>query len=201
MVPEHSEDRVSLSLVNDGPPRKTWGVRNPLRQRADSSGAKPTIEQIYHSERLPMVRLAVLLVDDINTAEDVVQDAFSGVFKAWDRLADEDSIRGYLRTCVVNAARSVLRRRRTARAYVPPVEPPAEGADTSTLLAEEYREALQALSLLPERQREVIVLRYWSDLSEAEVATALGISKGTVKSSTSRGLATLRRALPGHSHG
>ncbi len=200
MIPEHSEDRVSLSAVTNGTPRKSWVTRNPLRPRVGSSGAKPTIEQIYHSERLPMVRLAVLLVDDMNTAEDVVQDAFSGVFRAWDRLADEDAVRGYLRTCVVNAARSVLRRRRTARAYVPPVELPTAGADTSTLLAEEYREALQALSLLPERQREVIVMRYWSDLSDAEVASALGISKGTVKSSASRGLATLRRALPGHAH-
>jgi RNA polymerase sigma-70 factor (sigma-E family) len=200
MVPEHSEDRVSLSVVKPSPPRKSWSTRNPLRSRADPPGAKPSIEQIYHAERLPMVRLAVLLVDDLNTAEDVVQDAFSGVFRAWDRLSDEDAVRGYLRTCVVNAARSVLRRRRTARAYVPPVEPPTEGADTSTLLAEEYREALQALSLLPERQREVIVMRYWSELSEAEVASALGISKGTVKSSTSRGLATLRRALPSHPH-
>jgi RNA polymerase sigma-70 factor (sigma-E family) len=200
MFPEHSEDRVSLSLVNEGSAGKSWRVRNPLRLRPDPSGVKPTIEQIYHSERLPMVRLAVLLVDDLGTAEDVVQDAFSGVFRAWDRLADEGAVRGYLRTCVVNTARSVLRRRRTARAYVAPVEPPAAGADTSTLLAEEYREVLHALSLLPERQREVIVMRYWSDLSEADVASALGISTGTVKSSASRGLATLRRTLPSQTH-
>jgi RNA polymerase sigma-70 factor (sigma-E family) len=165
------------------------------------AGSKPTIEQVYGSERLRMVRLAVLLVDDLTTAEDVVQDAFSGVFKAWDRLGDEESVRAYLRTCVVNAARSVLRRRRTARAYVAPVVPPAPGADTATLLAEEHRDALRALTGLPERQREVLVLRYWSDLSEAEVAATLGISKGTVKSSTSRGLAALRNALADRTHG
>ena len=191
---------MSLSVVNNGPPRRSWAARNLLRPRDEPTGVKPTIEQLYRSERLPMVRLAVLLVDDLNTAEDVVQDAFSGVFRAWDRLADEDAVRGYLRTCVVNTARSVLRRRRTARAYVPPLEPPTAGADTSTLLAEEYREALHALSRLPERQREVLILRYWSVLSEAEVASALGISKGTVKSSASRGLATLRRTLPSQSH-
>lgn len=158
---------------------------------------KPTIDELYFAERLHMVRLALLLVDDLPTAEDVVQDAFSGVVRAWDQLADGDAARAYLRTCVVNGSRSVLRRRRTARAYVPPLEPALPGADDRAVLAEEYREVIQALGDLPDRQREVLVLRYWSELSEAEVAENLGISKGTVKSSASRGLAALRAVLRG----
>ena len=112
-----------------------------------------------------MVRLAMLLVDDVTTAEDVVQDAFAGVVKAWDRLETEAAMRAYLRTCVVNTARSVLRRRRTARSYVPPLSPTAPGADEAAVLSEEHREVIKALGRLPQRQREILVLRYWSSLS------------------------------------
>jgi RNA polymerase sigma-70 factor (sigma-E family) len=161
---------------------------------------KPSLDELYTAERLHMVRLALLLVDDLPTAEDVVQDAFSGMVRAWDELLDGDALRAYLRTCVVNGARSVLRRRRTARAYVPPLQPAQPGADDTTVLAEEHREAIVALGELPDRQREVLVLRYWSELSEADIAETLGISKGTVKSSASRGLAALRAALAGGCH-
>lgn len=158
---------------------------------------KPSLDELYTAERLHMVRLALLLVDDLPTAEDVVQDAFSAVVRVWDEFADGDAARAYLRTCVMNAARSVLRRRRTARAYVPPLEPPHPGADDVAVLAEEHREVIVALADLPDRQREVLVLRYWSELSEADVADTLGVSKGTVKSSASRGIAALRAVLKG----
>lgn len=155
----------------------------------------PTLDELYRAHRLHMVRLAMLLVDDVTTAEDVVQDAFAGVAKAWDRLETESAMQAYLRTCVVNTARSVLRRRRTARSYVPPLSPTAPGADEAAVLSEEHREVITALGTLPQRQREVLVLRYWSSLSEAEVAETLGISRGTVKSSSSRGLMALRAAM------
>lgn len=163
--------------------------------REEGTRGKPTLDEFYLAERLPMVRLALLLVDDLPTAEDVVQDSFSGMVPRWDGLRDREAARAYLRTCVVNGARSVLRRRRTARAYVPPLEPPQPGADDGTVLAEEHRAVILALGHLPDRQREVLVLRYWSELSEADVAETLGISKGTVKSTTSRGLAALRAVL------
>src|SRR5205814_5124975 len=102
----------------------------------------------------------------------------------WETLASEDAAVGYLRTSVVNNARSVLRRRRTVRRFPQPAadwltEPAADGG---VLLAEEHREVIAALRTLPPRQREVIVLRYWSELTEAEIAKTLGISVGTVKS-------------------
>jgi RNA polymerase sigma factor (sigma-70 family) len=80
---------------------------------------------------------------------------------------------------------------------VPAHEPPAEPADTSLLLAEEQRELLAAVRALPERQRQVVVLRYWSDLSEAEIAETLGVSRGTVKSTASRALDALQTTLGG----
>jgi RNA polymerase sigma-70 factor (sigma-E family) len=157
----------------------------------------PTLEALFGDQRLPMVRLALLLVDDLSSAEDVVQDSFAGLARAWDRLETEAAMRAYLRTSVVNSARSLLRRRRTARNYVPPLRPHEAGADEPVLLSEEHSAVIVALGTLPRRQREVLVLRYWSALSVAEAADTLGISTGTVKSTTSRGLAALRTAMSG----
>lgn len=156
---------------------------------------KPPLEELYRTHRLRMVRLALLLVDDLPTAEDVVQDAFAGVARSWVRLGTASAAEAFLRTCVVNASRSVLRRRRTARGYVPPLPTPSPGADEAAVLSAEHREVIAALGTLPMRQREVLVLRHWSSLSEAEIATTLEISRGTVKSSSSRGLKALRSAL------
>jgi RNA polymerase sigma factor (sigma-70 family) len=100
-----------------------------------------------------------------------------------------------VRRAVVNRSRSVLRRRRTADRYTWPDAPEAPGADSSVLASEEHQRLRRALSQLPRRQREVIVLRYWADLSEAQIAETLGISTGTVKSTASRGLRALEAAL------
>lgn len=155
----------------------------------------PSFEDMFHSQRLAMIRLAVLLVDDVPTAEDVVQDAFAGLHRHWRGLRDDHAAIGYLRRCVVNNARSVLRRRRTARGFTPPPPQAAPPADAAVLLAEEHREVIAALEHLPPRQREVLVLRYWSELSEVEIAEALGISRGSVKSAASRGLDALEAQL------
>ena len=150
---------------------------------------------LYGAHRLSLVRLAVLLVDDLQSAEDVVQDAFAGFLGRHRALDDPDRALAYLRTSVVNRARSALRRRRTARAYVVPHEVEPEGPSGRAVLAEEHREVLGALKRLPDRQREVLVLRYWSELSEAQIAEALGVSRGTVKSTASRALAALEKIM------
>ena len=152
---------------------------------------------LYAAHRLSLVRLAVLLVDDLGTAEDVVQDAFAGFVGRRRPLDDPDRALAYLRTAVVNNARSALRRRRTARGYVVPREVEPDGPDGRLILAEEHREVLAALDRLAPRQREVLVLRYWSGLSEAEIAEALGISRGAVKSTASRALDALESIMEG----
>jgi RNA polymerase sigma-70 factor (sigma-E family) len=157
----------------------------------------PTFEQLFHTQRLALVRLAVLLVDEVPLAEDIVQEAFAELHARWSKLTDPHKALAYLRTSVVNRSRSALRRRRTARAYVPPHDPPLESPEAELVLAEDQREVLAAVRRLPERQRQVLVLRYWSDLSEAEIAAALGISRGTVKSTASRALDSLQRTLGG----
>ncbi|MEU1598702.1 SigE family RNA polymerase sigma factor [Streptomyces sp. NPDC005708] len=157
---------------------------------------RPGIVELYHHRRLDLVRLAVLLVDDLPTAEDVVQDAFAALLRRYgDQLAGVDDPAAYLRTSVVNAARSVLRRRRTARAHVPEQEGHAPPAEEYVLLHEEHQEVLDALGRLTRRQREVLVLRYWSDLTEAQIADTLGLSRGTVKSTASRALDALGRQI------
>ena len=168
------------------------------RVRADDgpvpAPAAPTLAELYAAHRLRLVRLAVLLVDDLESAEDVVQDVFARLQQGW-RLEDQNKALAYLQRAVVNGCRSVLRRRRTARSYVVPHEAHPAGPDDAAVLAEEHREVIQALQQLTTRQREVLVLRYWSDLPEHEIAVTLGISPGTVKSTASRALDALEKIL------
>ncbi|MFD7624822.1 RNA polymerase sigma factor [Streptomyces sp. NPDC059851] len=159
---------------------------------------RPTVSELYHAHRLSMVRLAVLLVDDLATAEDVVQDAFTALYRRHgEDIAEVDNALGYLRTAVVNTSRSVLRRRRTARAWTPPAVHDLPSAEEHVVLDEAHREVLAALARLTPRRRQVLVLRYWADLSEAEIAATLGISRGAVKSNASRALDALERILEG----
>ena len=145
-----------------------------------------------------LVRLAYLLVDDVPTAEDVVQDAFLAVHGKVSSLRDPEAALGYVRATVVNRSRSTIRRRQVSRRHQYLAEPePTPGADRHLELAEDQRAALAAVRELPRRQREVLVLRYWSGLSEAEIAAALEISPGTVKTSASRAMARLRTTLGG----
>ena len=154
-----------------------------------------TIDDLYRSHRMGMVRLAILLVDDPASAEDVVQEAFTGLYRNWSGLRDKAAAIGYLRAAVVNGSRSMLRRRRTARAYVPPDLGTARSAESLAIMSAEHRAVVAALAELPDRQREVLVLRYYGGLSEAEIAEATGLSKGTVKSTASRAIAKLGRAM------
>ena len=156
-----------------------------------------TLEDLYRQHRMRLVRLAVLLVDETSTAEDVVQEAFTGLHRHWTGLRDEAAALGYLRTAVVNGSRSVLRRRRTARDYVPPHQVNARSAESLAMLSAEHQAVVDALGTLPPRQREVLVLRYYGGMSEAEIAEATGISRGTVKSTASRALDAVQRAMAG----
>ncbi|WP_229073400.1 RNA polymerase sigma factor [Actinoplanes sp. DH11] len=156
----------------------------------------PAIDELYRARRLPLVRLAVLMVDDLPTAEDIVQDVFTRLWRRHGTGLDAlDDPHAYLVSAVMNAARSVLRRRRIARAYLPQRPDPAPAAEDEALLGAGDREVIGALSRLTTRQRQVIVLRYWSGLSEREIAGTLRITTGTVKSTAHRALTLLRAEL------
>ncbi|WP_301364043.1 RNA polymerase sigma factor [Streptomyces xanthophaeus] len=178
-----------------GSPYGSWSPYDPT---AHGDQRPPTVSELYHAHRLRMVRLAVLLVDDLATAEDVVQDAFTALYRRHgEHITEVDNALGYLRTAVVNTSRSVLRRRRTVRAWTPPAAADIPSAEDHVVLDEAHREVLAALGRLTPRRRQVLVLRYWADLSEAEIAATLGISRGAVKSNASRGLDALERILEG----
>lgn len=168
---------------------------------APPAGGPLTLADLYRDHRMRLVRLAVLLVDEPATAEDVVQEAFAGLHRHWAGLRDEAAAVGYLRTAVVNGSRSVLRRRRTAREYVAPHQVNARSAESLAMLSAEHQAVVDALGTLPPRQREVLVLRYYGGLSEAEIAEAAGITRGTVKSTASRALDTVARVMAERSGG
>ncbi|MGZ5398596.1 MAG: SigE family RNA polymerase sigma factor [Nocardioides sp.] len=159
--------------------------------------ADQALEQLYAAHWRSLVRLAVLLVHDTGLAEEVVQGAFVAVHDRWQRLRDPDRALAYLRQTVVNRSRSALRHRavvnRHAARGTRAVD--ASGSDQSALSSERREAVLTAMRSLSARQREVMALRYYAELSEGEIADALGISRGAVKSHASRGAAALRTAL------
>jgi RNA polymerase sigma-70 factor (sigma-E family) len=178
-------------------PAPLWLLR---RARPASSSpvreAVAALDDLFRERRLGLVRLAVLMVDDLPTAEDIVQDVFARLHRRHGHaLRDVSDPNAYLTAGVMNAARSVLRRRRVARAYLPPSRDPAPAAEDEALLGQGDREVIRALRRLTTRQRQVMVLRYWSELSEQEIADTLRVSTGTVKSTAHRALALLRGYL------
>jgi RNA polymerase sigma-70 factor (sigma-E family) len=162
--------------------------------RAERS-ADEAVYALYAEHYKSLVRLAAMLVRDTPTAEEVVQEAFVAMHTGWQRLEDTEKALAYLRQAVVNKSRSVLRHRVVVEKNLqnPPPDMPSAEHGAFTLL--ERSAVVKALRNLPERQREAIVLRYYLDLSEADIAATMGISRGAVKSHTARGMAALRAAL------
>jgi len=151
--------------------------------------------ELYSMHYTALVRLAAMLVRDTPTAEEVVQDSFVAMHDGWERLRDTEKALAYMRQAVVNRSRSVLRHRMVVEKNQQKPPPDMPSAEHGALALVERSAVIAALRDLPERQREAIVLRYYADLSEAEIATAMKISRGAVKSHTSRGMAALRLAL------
>lgn len=153
-------------------------------------------DALFAQHWLALVRLARLLVDDTTSAEDVVQDAFLGLYRQRAALVDPGKSLAYLRAAVVNRSRSVIRRRVVARRHLRVAEPDlGPAADAPLLLAEEHRGVLAAVETLPRRQREVLVLRFWENLPDAEIAALLDIAEVTVRATASRGVAAVAKLL------
>ncbi|GAA5198865.1 SigE family RNA polymerase sigma factor [Rugosimonospora acidiphila] len=165
--------------------------------RAERWTADEALTRLFASHYRQLVRLAALLLGDPGLAEEVVQDAYIRLHERWRTLREPDRALGYLRTSVINGARSALRRRVVARRYTDSLTalPDAPSAESQTITAFDHAVVINALRGLPTRQREALVLRYYADLSEADIAEAMGISRGAVKSHAARGLAALRQIL------
>jgi RNA polymerase sigma-70 factor (sigma-E family) len=157
--------------------------------------AEQAVTAMYSTHYRSLVRLAAMLVHDVATAEEIVQDSFIAMHGAWRRLRDNEKALSYLRQCVVNRSRSALRHRLTADKNAPTPAPKLPSAEEGALTLPERTQVAKALRSLPPRQREALVLRYYGDLSEAQIAAAMGISRGAVKSHTARAMASLRAVL------
>jgi RNA polymerase sigma factor (sigma-70 family) len=183
---------------------------------ADSPAAASAVTTLYQQHAVGLIRLAMIMLGDRAAAEDVVQDAFFGLYRNWFRLGDPANALVYTRSSVLNGCRNALRTRtrRDQRDHAagvgtaPDLEggqssarPPsgrwgaAQSAESQVLLTEEARRMIAAIRKLPDRQREAIVLRFYLDMTAEEAASAMGISRGTVKSTTSRAVAALGRMI------
>jgi RNA polymerase sigma-70 factor (sigma-E family) len=152
------------------------------------------VTALYHEHALSLIRVAHIMLGNRAAAEDVVQDAFCGLFRRWGHLADKDKALGYIRSSVLNGCRTVLRRSRLQNRIMT-YQPAAVSAEAVALSSEERREVVRALRRLPERQREVLVLRYYLDLTDEQIADDLGITPSTIRSTRHRALAALERLL------
>jgi RNA polymerase sigma-70 factor (sigma-E family) len=161
--------------------------------------AEAAITALYEASALGLIRMAYVMLGDLPSAEDVVQEAFCGLYRRWDRLADTAGATYYVRTSVLNGCRSALRRRAVRRGFLqhgPLADPPpAVSAETVVLGGEQREDVIRALRHLPDRQREVLILRFYTELPDDEIGRVMGIRPGTVRSTAFRALDALGRAL------
>ena len=170
-----------------------------MSEAATGAGAdrEDLLEGVFAEHYGGFCRLATLLLGDGAGAEEVVQEAFLRTFSSWWRLRQPERAQWYVRAAVVNLCRSRLRRRGTEEAKNRASWP--DRADRSDRAVDDALVVLDAVRTLPTRQREAVVLRYYEDLTERDVATVLGCSVGTVKSQLARARASLARSLaPDH---
>jgi RNA polymerase sigma-70 factor (sigma-E family) len=153
------------------------------------------VTDLFRDHHLELVRLALVMVGDLATAEDVVQDAFERLHRGWRGLRQPSSGLAYVRSSVLNGCRSVHRRAAVARKHAPRLAGPPDADEDAASAADNRGEMAAALRLLPRRQREVLVLRYYLDLDVAEIAGTLRITPSAVRATNTRGLAALARAL------
>src|SRR5579875_1158668 len=198
-----SASRPSAPTLPSVAPGRRLGRTQPCPESTAFQAADPrdVASQEYErqSARLRagthgLVRLAYVMLGSRQAAEDVVQEAFLGLYRNWGRLADTSRALPYVRSSVLNGCRSVLRRGRAGRTSAPP-DIPAESAEAAALTADEHRAVMRAIRRLPDRQREALVLRFYLDLSDAQIAADMGISAGTVRSTIYRALAALGQML------
>jgi RNA polymerase sigma-70 factor (sigma-E family) len=185
LVNMKSDDVAGAAAVRPGP----WATRPDAED-----GPEAAVGALYRSHAVGLIRVAYLMLGDRPSAEDAVQDAFCGLYRHWDRLADPDRALGYVRTAVLNGCRSALRRRTLGRRLTT-YQPPEASAETAALTNTERQEVMRAVRRLPARQREALVLRFYLDLPEAEIARVMGLRPSSVRSATHRALKALGQFL------
>ncbi|MFG1666383.1 SigE family RNA polymerase sigma factor [Streptomyces sp. Y7] len=179
-------------------PTRIPSQRDGAEHAENSAAAGTTVDHLtetYRAHYRSLLGLAALLLDDTASCEDVVQEAFIRVHSARKRVRDPEKTLAYLRQTVVNLSRSALRRRILGLKLLSKPMPDMASAEEGAYDQLERDSLIKAMKGLQRRQREVLVLRYFADMTEAQVAEALGISLGSVKAYGSRGIAALRVAM------
>jgi RNA polymerase sigma-70 factor (sigma-E family) len=160
---------------------------HPAAGQADSDATAAAVGELHQQTAVSLIRLAHVILGDREAAEDVVQEAFCSLFRGWHQLADSGRAQYYLRTSVLNGCRSALRKRRVRSRRVL-YELPAASAEAAALSSQEQADVIRAVDRLPQRQREALVLRYYLDLPDEEIAQVMGVRPGTVRSTMHRAL-------------
>ena len=177
------------------------GWQHPGRTEArpaQEAGATAAVSALYQAHAVGLIRLAYVMLGDRAAAEDAVQDAFCGLFRNFSRLADTERALPYVRSAVLNGCRTALRRQAVRRRFTD-YQPPAASAEAAVLGREERDELLAAVRRLPGRQRAALVLRFYLDLPDPEIARIMGVRPATVRSATHRALKALGQSLGGPS--
>ena len=189
-VPAAASQPVSRSAVSSSAGSRSPASDSVPRQRGAAGFDDADFRDYVASRSRALLRTAYLLTGNAADAEDLVQSALAKTYQAWGRIQDRGALDGYVRRAMVNTHISWWRRRRVEEFPTDeiPDQPMADpSADT------DLHDVLQrAIGRLPQRMRAAVVLRFYQDMSEAEVADVLGISQGTVKSTVSRAMAKLR---------
>lgn len=196
-VTHSSTMRAGYALA---PPRWVALFTAPLRRarpRAQPAETTidPIVDELFHRNAADLVRLARLFVDDRTAAEDLVQEAFIRLARSVHRVHDRDRIDAYLRSIVLNLARDHNRRGLVSLRHRPPKDELSATAEDEVVLRDDQRVVLDAVRRLPRRQRDCVVLRYFSELGIDDIADTLGLSRNSVKTHLGRGLAALERTL------
>jgi RNA polymerase sigma-70 factor (sigma-E family) len=202
-----------MAKQQGGPPRVLLGVKHddagvasaehpPAHLPGAGDSAATAVGALCQATALDLIRLAYVMLGDRPTAEDVVQEAFCGLYRRWDRLDGADAAIYYVRASVLNGCRSVLRHRAVRRRGLAEVrrrslaeQASAVSPETAVLVGEDQEEVIRALAGLPHRQREALMLRFYFDLPDEQIARVMGIRPSTVRSTAHRALEALGRAL------
>lgn len=172
------------------PARSKGKVTGVSQSRTEGVDSEDPLDELFRVHYRNLVALARLMVGSLGRAEELVQDSFVGMMRRVAATGLPDNPGGYLRTSVVNGCRAEFRRRDMQRRLDPVI-----GRDGVAPAAPEPSDLVDAVMALPLRQRQAVALRYFADLSEAQVASALGVRPGTVKTLLHRGVAKLRQDM------
>ena len=197
MSPPYASDRVMVVNASRGTVQEEAPLRLVRLVPTTTDDRRAAVVRCYEEHYAGLLRLGCLLVGQRQTSEDLVHEAFTKLYADCERLSDPTKALAYLRKTVVNLARGRHRRSLVALKHEPAAPVPTASAEETALSGLNKGAVVAALHQLPDRQRECLVLRHYLGMTEGEIAKLLGVSVGSVRTHTKRGMAMLERHLGG----